>query len=75
VGAAWALPDPAAGGGSFPLGIYSHYNRRLAECFVRDIRTGSATAPTFADGFAAQRVLAAIRTSLDEQRWVQIDGH
>lgn len=66
-------PDPAASGGSFPLGIYSDYNRRLAESFVNDIRTGSATAPTFADGLAAQHVLAAIRTSLDEQRWVDVD--
>jgi predicted dehydrogenase len=67
--------DPASGSGSFPLGIYSDYNRRLAGCFVSDVRTGSVTAPTFADGLAAQRVLAAIRTSLDEQRWVVVEGH
>jgi predicted dehydrogenase len=67
--------DPAAGAGAFPLGIYSDYNRRLVASFVNDIRTGSATAPTFADGLAAQRVLAAIRTSLDERRWVNVDGH
>ncbi len=64
--------DPAADGGAFPLGIYSRYNRYLAESFVNDIRSGRATGPTFADGLAAQRVLAAIRTSLDEERWVDV---
>jgi predicted dehydrogenase len=58
--------------GSFPLGIYAAYNRRLAESFVSDIRAGVTTSPSFADGLAAQRVLAAIRTSLDEQRWVEM---
>ncbi len=64
--------DPTVDGGPFPLGIYSHYNRNLAASFVSDIRAGHVTGPTFADGLAAQRVLAAIRTSLDEARWVEI---
>jgi predicted dehydrogenase len=64
-------PDPADAE-AFPLGIYTHYNRRLAESFIRDIREGGETAPTFKDGLAAQRVLAAIRTSLDERRWVDV---
>jgi predicted dehydrogenase len=63
--------DPLVNEGTFPLGIYAAYNRRLAESFVRDIRAGVTTSPSFADGLAAQRVLAAIRTSLDEQRWVE----
>ncbi|HYI14352.1 MAG TPA: Gfo/Idh/MocA family oxidoreductase [Thermomicrobiales bacterium] len=66
--------DPVADDGPFPLGIYARYNRRLAESFVSDIRAGQATAPTFADGLAAQRVLAAIRASLDGARWVDVDG-
>ncbi|MDQ3549474.1 MAG: Gfo/Idh/MocA family oxidoreductase, partial [Chloroflexota bacterium] len=61
--------NPAADDGPFPLGIFSRYNQRLVESFIHDIRTGEETSPTFADGLAAQRVLAAIRTSLDEQRW------
>ncbi len=64
--------DPAIDDGPFPLGIYARYNKHLAESFVSDIRTRKATAPTFADGVAAQRVLAAMRTSLDEQRWVDV---
>lgn len=64
--------DPAVDDGPFPLGIYSRYNRRLAESFVNDIRSGIPSSPTFADGLAAQRVLAAIRESLDEQRWVDV---
>lgn len=67
--------DPGVDDGPFPLGIYARYNRRLAESFVSDIRAGRSSAPTFADGLAAQRVLAAIRTSLDERRWVDVlDG-
>lgn len=62
--------DPLVNEGPFPLGIYAAYNRRLAESFVGDIRAGVTTSPSFADGLAAQRVLAAIRTSLDEGRWV-----
>ena len=56
------------------MGIYAHYNRNLAESFLRDIRNGATTWPTFADGLAAQRVLTAIRASLDESRWVAIDA-
>jgi len=64
--------DPAIDDGPFPLGIFAHYNRGLAESFVNDIRAGVVTGPSFADGLAAQRVLAAIRTSLDEQRWAAV---
>jgi predicted dehydrogenase len=69
-------PDaPVVDDGPFPLGIYAHYNRRLAASFVRDIRAGQVSWPSFADGLAAQRVLAAIRVSLDEQRWADVrDG-
>ena len=66
--------DPAVDDGLFPLGIYARYNRNLAASFVNDIRAGCSTAPTFADGLAAQHVLAAIRVSLDEDRWVDIPG-
>jgi predicted dehydrogenase len=69
----FAPPRAAHDDATFPLGIYSHYNRRLAESFVRDIRAGAASWPTFADGLAAQRVLAALRVSLDERRWVDIE--
>lgn len=65
--------DPAVDDGPFPLGIYARYNRRLAESFISDIRgAGASSSPNFADGLAAQRVLAALRTSLDEQRWVDV---
>jgi predicted dehydrogenase len=66
-------PDPILDGGPFPLGIYSHYNHRLAESFIRDIRAGTLSGPDFSDGLAAQRVLAAIRTSLDDHRWVTVE--
>ncbi|MEZ4520740.1 MAG: Gfo/Idh/MocA family oxidoreductase [Thermomicrobiales bacterium] len=66
--------DPAINDGPFPMGILFHYNRRLAESFIRDIRDGQTTWPSFADGLAAQRVLAAIRTSMDEARWVEIEA-
>jgi predicted dehydrogenase len=64
--------DPALDSDTLVMGIYAHYNRNLAESFLRDIRAGATSWPTFADGLAAQRVLAAIRTSLDASRWVDI---
>ena len=64
--------DSAVDDGPFPLGIYARYNRRLAESFVRDIHQGAVSGPSFADGLAAQRVLAAIRESLDGRRWADI---
>ena len=58
--------------GSFPLGLLTHYNARLVSSFVNDIRAGRVSGPSFADGLAAQEVLAAIRTSLDQNRWVEL---
>lgn len=67
--------DPILDDGPFPIGIFAHYNRRLVASFIDDIRAGQASWPSFADGLAAQHVLAALRVSLDERRWVDIsDG-
>ncbi len=65
--------DPATDAGIHPLGLLARYNARLDASFVDDIREGRTSGPTFDDGLAAQRVLAAIRTSLDERRWVDVD--
>ena len=64
--------DPALDDGPFPIGIYAHYNQRLAASFIADIRTGQASTPTFVDGLATQRVLAAVHTSMRERRWVDV---
>jgi predicted dehydrogenase len=56
----------------FPLGLLADYNQRLVRSFVDDIRRGQVTGPSFVDGFEAQKVLAAIRTSLDQQRWAEV---
>ena len=64
--------NPALDAGGLVMGIFAHYNRNLAESFLRDIRDGAASWSTFGDGLAAQRVLTAIRASLDESRWVDI---
>jgi predicted dehydrogenase len=69
-----APPVPEDDSGWAPLGLLAHYNTRLDAGFIDDIRRGRATGPTFDDGLAAQRVLAAIRTSLDEGRWVDVGG-
>jgi predicted dehydrogenase len=66
------LFDPVTDEGDFPLGLLARYNHRLAESFIRDIRQGKESWPSFADGLIVQRVLAAIRTSLDDQRWVDV---
>jgi predicted dehydrogenase len=66
--------DPTVDDGPFPLGIYASYNRRLAESFISDIHDGKTSSPSFADGLAVQHVLAAIRTSLDEQRWAEVNA-
>ncbi len=61
--------------GVFPVGLAGRYNARLVDGFIADIRAGRATGPSFDDGLAAQRVLAAIRSSLDEERWAAVsDG-
>jgi predicted dehydrogenase len=65
--------EPRVDEGVFPLGILARYNRNLVDSFVDDVRAGHTSTPSFADGLAAQEVLAAIRTSLDERRWVDVD--
>ena len=65
--------DPQLDAGDFPLGLLARYTTRLIESFVNDIQVGQASGPTFEDGLAAQRVLAAIRMSLDEKRWVEVE--
>ena len=58
--------------GEFPLGLYARYNAGLVDSFVADIKAGRATSPSFADGLAVQRVLTALRISLDEGRWADV---
>jgi len=65
--------DPTLDEGVFPLGLLGRYNQRLVESFIADIRAARASGPTFEDGLAAQEVLEAIRISLDECRWVNIE--
>jgi predicted dehydrogenase len=65
--------DPQLDEGAFPLGLLARYNQRLVESFVADIRAQRASGPTFEVGLAAQEVLAAIRVSLDEARWVTVE--
>jgi predicted dehydrogenase len=65
--------DPGLDGGPFPLGLLARYNAKLAESFVTDIRTGSVTGSTFDEGLETQRVLAAIRASLDTRQWVAVE--
>ncbi len=69
--------DPLVDEGPFPLGLFARYNAGLIDSFVGDIRSGRRTGPDFGDGLAVQRVLTAIRMSLDEGRWVEvsIQGH
>ncbi|MHB8731462.1 MAG: Gfo/Idh/MocA family protein [bacterium] len=69
-----APPTPQDDSGWTPLGLLAHYNARLDAGFIDDIRRGHPTGPTFDDGLAAQHVLAAIRTSLDEGRWADVGG-
>jgi predicted dehydrogenase len=64
--------DPRFDTGPFPLGLLARFNQRLIASFIADIRTGHTTGPSFEDGRRVQAVLAAIRTSLDEGRWVQV---
>lgn len=64
--------DPVTDSGTFPLGLLARYNRRLVDSFVKNVRTRTSSGPNFSDGLASQRVLAAIRTSLDERRWVDL---
>jgi len=65
--------DPSLDDGPFPLGLLGRYNQRLVESFIEDIRAARASGPTFEAGLAAQEVLGALRTSLDEGRWVHVE--
>jgi len=65
--------DPSLDDGPFPLGLLGRYNQRLVERFIEDIRAARASGPTFEAGLAAQEVLGALRTSLDEGRWVHVE--
>ena len=65
--------EPLVDEGVFPLGLLARYNRQLVASFVDDLRAGHTSAPGFDEGLAVQEVLAAIRTSLDERRWVDVN--
>jgi predicted dehydrogenase len=85
---AWAIDEPAPrvlmefappfdarfDEGPYPMGLLARYNARLVEGFVHDLRNGRGSAPSFEDGLAAQRVLQAVRTSMDEQRWADVEA-
>ena len=64
--------DPRFDAGAFPLGLFARCNDGLIASFLADIRSGTTTGPDFGDGLAAQRVLTAIRISMDESRWVDV---
>jgi predicted dehydrogenase len=64
--------DPTYDDGVHPIDLLGRYNERLAASFISDIRAGEASWPSFEDGLKAQRVLDAIRVSLDERRWVEV---
>ncbi len=65
--------EPEIDEGVFPLGLLARYNRNVSDRFVQDIRNGRTSSPGFEEGLAVQHVLGAIRTSLDERRWVDVD--
>jgi predicted dehydrogenase len=60
--------------GPYPMGLLARYNTSLVEGFVNDVRNGWGSAPNFEDGLAVQRVLRAIRTSMDEERWADVEA-
>lgn len=64
--------DPRFDVGPIPLGLLARYNQQLIDGFITDIKAGQTTGPSFEDGLRVQNVLAAIRASLDESRWVAI---
>lgn len=64
--------DPLVDEGPFPLGLFARYNAGLIDSFLGDIRSSRGSGPDFGEGLAVQRVLSAVRTSLDEGRWVDV---
>ncbi len=60
--------------GPYPMGLLARYNTKLVEGFVQDVGNGRGSGPSFEDGLAVQRVLRAIRTSMDEQRWANVEA-
>ncbi|MEK6801395.1 MAG: Gfo/Idh/MocA family oxidoreductase [Nitrospirota bacterium] len=45
---------------------------RIAECFAGAIRSGTAAAPSFEDGWRTQVVMDAMRLAHDQQRWMPV---
>lgn len=59
------LDDPTRVTGEF---LFSHLTRRFADA----IRGGAPAVPSFREGLEAQRVIAAILRSIEEQKWVDV---
>lgn len=58
-------PDPSRVAGEF---LFSQLTRRFSE----SIKTGVSAAPSFREGLEAQKVVAAVLRSVDEQRWIDV---
>jgi predicted dehydrogenase len=60
------LEDPSRVAGEF---LFSHLTRRFAEA----IRRRTAAVPSFKEGLAAQKVIAAVLRSIETERWVDVE--
>jgi predicted dehydrogenase len=49
------------------------FHHSLIQHFVDEIRSGTVGEPVFEDGLRAQELLAALVTSMKEDRWVRVD--
>ena len=65
---------PVTDDGDRSIGISADYNDWLVASFIEDIVSGQSSGPDFVDGLAVQRVLAALRGSLDCGQWTAVDG-
>jgi predicted dehydrogenase len=57
--------DPSRVGGEF---LFSHLTRRFSDA----MRGGAPAVPSFREGLEAQRVVAAILRSVEEQKWMDV---
>ena len=60
------VAEPSRVAGEF---LFSHLTRRFADA----IRNGTGAVPSFREGLAAQKVIAAVLRSIEMQRWIDVE--
>lgn len=66
------IPARLSGGVPLDWPWWRRFQYGLVADFIAELRGSAAPSATFADGLAAQRLLAAVQTAARERRWVDV---